>query len=160
MTLQTNIPGQLKSIKMVYWAMAVAQVILGTASYVLVATNMLGEPDYTLAITFQQVALIFVPLMMAIGYFLFRYQLSRIDPKLPLETKLKRYFALILVRAALFEFAFFFCCVATLVTHVLLFLWIAPVVFFVFLLLRPTPEGISADLQLSPGDSNKVGRDS
>ena len=156
MAVQYNIQGQMRSFKMIYWAMALVQVIFGTASYVLVATGMIGKPDYSLAMIFQKVALIFVPAAMAAGYFLFRFQLSRLDPKLPLEDKLKRYFTLILVRAALFEVAFFYCCVAALVTHVLLFLWIAPVVFFVFLLLRPTPEGISADLQLSPADSNKI----
>jgi len=156
MAVSTNIAGQLKSFKTVYWAMAVSQVILGTACYVLISTGMLGKPDYSLALMLQKVALILIPSMMALGYFLFKYQLSRLDPKLPLDDKLKRYLALVLVRGALFEFAFLFCCVAALVTNVLLFLWIAPVVFFVFLLLRPVPEGIATDLQLSQADSNKL----
>ena len=151
-----NIPGQLRSIKMIYWAMSVSQLILGVASYVLISTGTLGAPDYSMAMIFQKIALVFVPTMMAIGYFLFRYQLSRLDRRLPFEDKLKRYFGFILVRAALLELAFFYCCVAALVTKVLLFLWIAPVVFFVFLLLRPTPEGITADLELAPVDSNKL----
>ena len=151
-----NIPGQLRSIKMVYWAMAVGQLMLGVISYVLISTGTLGSPDYSLALTFQKIALIFTPSMMAAGYFLFKYQLSRLDMKLALENRLRRYFAFILVRAALFEFAFFYCCVAALTTKVLLFLWIAPVVFFVFLLLRPTPEGIAVDLQLSQADSRKL----
>jgi hypothetical protein len=141
---------------MVYWAMAVGQLILGVVSYVLISTGTLGTPDYSLAMTFQKIALIFIPLMMAAGYFLFKYQLSRVDLKIPLEDKLKRYFTLILVRGALFELAFFYCCVAALTTRVSLFLWIAPVVFFIFLLLRPTPEGITVDLQLSQNDSRKL----
>lgn len=146
----------LKSMTMVYWAMSIGQLIFGVVSYVLVSTGTLGAPDYSVAMTFQKIALVFIPAMMAIGYFLFRYQLSRLDPKLSLEDKLKRYFSFILVRAAFLELGFFYCCVAALVTKVQLFLWIAPVVFFVFLLLRPTPEGIANDLQLSPGDSNKL----
>jgi hypothetical protein len=42
------------------------------------------------------------------------------------------------------------------VTNVVLFLWIAPTVFFVFLLLRPTPEGITADLKLTAADRDKL----
>lgn len=141
---------------MVYWAMAVGQLVLGVVSYVLISTGMFGTPDYSLALAFQKIALLFIPSMMAIGYFLFKYQLSRVDPGLPLEGKLRRYFGFILLRGAFFEFAFVYCCIAALVTKVLLFLWIAPVVFFVFLLLRPTPMGISSDLQLNPGDTARV----
>jgi len=141
---------------MIYWAMALGQVVLGTASYVLISMGMLGTADYSIAMTFQKIGLIFIPSMMALGYFLFRYQLSRLDLKLPLEEKLKRYFSFILVRGALFEVAFFYCCVAALATKVLLFLWIAPIVFLVFLLMRPAPQGIASDLQLNPGDINKL----
>ncbi len=151
-----NVPAQLKSMKMIYWALSVAQVVLGTATYVLVSTGMLGSPDYSMALMFQKIAVVFIPGMMAAGYFLFKYQLSKINAALPLENKLKRYYALILVRGALFEIAFFYCCVAALVTKVLLFLWIAPVVFLVFLMLRPTPEGITNDLQLTHADSSKL----
>jgi hypothetical protein len=136
--------------------MAVGQLVLGVVSYVLISTGSSGAPDYSMALTFQKIAVIFVPSMMALGYFLFKYQLSRIDPELQLEDKLKRYFALILVRGALFEIAFFYCCVAALVTGVSLFLWIAPVVFLVFLLLRPTPEAIAADLRLNSADRSKL----
>ena len=156
MALQSNIPGQLKSFTLMYWAMALGQLIFGVVSYVLVSTGVLGAPDYSLAMTFQKIAVVFVPGMMAAGYFLFRYRLSQLDARQPLEVRLKRYFGLILVRAALFELAFLYCCVAAIVTRVQLFLWIAPVVFFVFLLLRPTPQGIASDLQLNPGDANKL----
>jgi hypothetical protein len=142
--------------KVVYWAMALVQVFFGVAVYAIVTLGMMGTPDYDLALTLQQILLFFVPASMAAGYFLFRYMLSRIDKKLALGEKIKKYFALILIRAALFETAFFFCGVAALITGVQLFLWIAPVIFFVFVLLRPTPEGMAADLELSSADCNKL----
>jgi hypothetical protein len=141
---------------MVYWAMGVVQLIFGVAVYAIVSMGMTGPPNYDLALTLQKIMLIFIPASMAIGYFLFRYLLSKVDKSLPLIQKFKRYFSLILIRAAFFEAAFFFCGVAALITNVLMFLWIAPVVFFVFLLLRPTPEGTAADLELSPADSNML----
>ena len=156
MATTNKLPGQLKSFALMYWAMALMQVFFGVAVYVLITTGLLGEPDYTLAILFQKIALILVPGLMASGYFLFRYLVSKLDPKLPLEEKVKRYFSYTLIRGSLIEVGFIFCCVAAVITHVQLFLWIAPVVFLVFLLLRPTPEGMTGDLQLSPIDSNKL----
>jgi hypothetical protein len=136
--------------------MAVAQLVLGVASYALVATGTLGKPDYTLALTLQEIALLLIPFSMGVGYFLFRYMLSQLDPKLPLEEKVKKYFSYALIRGALFEIGFLFCCVAALITSVQLFLWIAPVVFLVFLLVRPTPEAMTTDMRLSQSDSSKL----
>lgn len=151
-----HIAGQLRSMKVVYWAMALVQVFFGVAVYTVISAGMMGTPDYDLALTLQKVVMIFVPASMAMGYFLFRYQLSKAHANLPLADKVKRYFALVLIRAAFFEAAFFLCAVAALITGVQLFLWIAPIIFFVFLLLRPTPEGIATDLELGPGDRNKL----
>lgn len=156
MAIIKNIPGQLKTFQLLYWALAVSQLVMGVASYVLITTGMMGAPDYDLAMTFQKIALMFIPGSMALGYFIFRYLLSRLDPKLPLEEKVKRYFSFVLVRGALFEAGFLFCCVSALVTNVQLFLWIAPVIFFVFLLLRPTPEAMTSDMQLTPAETNKL----
>jgi hypothetical protein len=136
--------------------MAVAQVLLGTISYVLIVTGTLGKADYTLALVLQEIALLLIPLSMAVGYFLFRYMLSRLDRQLPLEEKVKKYFSFTLIRGALFEIGFLFCCAAALITKVELFLWIAPIVFLVFLLVRPTPEGMTTDMQLSQADSSKL----
>ena len=146
----------MRSMKLVYWAMALVQVVFGVAVYAIISMKMMGAANYDLALTLQKILMIFAPAAMAVGYFLFRYMLSKLDKKLPLTEKIKRYFSLVLVRAALFEAAFLFCGVAALVTQVLLFLWIAPVIFFVFVLLRPTPEGLAADLDLTPADRNKL----
>ncbi len=152
----SNLPGQLRSMKMVYWAMSLVQVVFGVAVYAIISLDMTNKPDYDFAMVLQKVLLFFVPAAMAVGYFLFRYMLSKLDKSIPLMLRVKKYFSFILIRAAFFEVAFFFCGVAALITHVMLFLWIAPVIFFVFLLLRPTPEGIAADLELSPADRNKL----
>lgn len=154
--MATNLTAQLKSLKMIYWAMAISQLFFGVAVYVITTIGFLGSPDYDMAIVMQKVALIFVPATMAMGYFVFKYMLSKLDPRMPLEEKIKKYFSMVLVRAALFEAAFFYCGVAALISNVQLFLWIAPVVFFVFLLMRPTPESMTNDMQLSPADSRKL----
>jgi hypothetical protein len=156
MAAPSNVQAQVKQLNIVYWALALPQVVFGGISYLLVSQEIVGAPDYTMALTFQKIALIFVPAAMAAGYFLFKFQVSKVDQKLSLDQKLKQYMSLMVVRAALFEVAFFFCCVSALATGVVLFLYMAPIVFLVFLLLRPTPVGIANDLQLSQSDANQI----
>lgn len=146
----------MKQIMRVYWALAAGQIIIGGISYLLISLNVLGTADYNLALTFQKVALLLVPSAMAAGYFIFRYQLTKIDPKLSLEEKLKKYLSLVVIRSALFEVAFMFCIVSALATRVTLFLVMAPIVFLVFLLVRPSQPAVIGDLQLSQNDSIKL----
>lgn len=146
----------MKAITTIYWALTLVQLIVGVVSYFLISTGTLGEPNYTLALTFQEIGLILIPLLMAAGYFLFKAQLRKIDLKLPLDEKLKKYLSLVIVRSALFEAAFLYCCCAALATGVMLFLWMAPVVFIVFLMVRPSVPAITNDLQLSPDEVNKI----
>ena len=152
-----KIAGQVRTMKLVYSAMAVVQAIFGGVVYGLIKGGMMGKPDYNFAITLQKVLLFAIPGLMAAGYFVFRFLLSKIEKNLSLEDKVKRYFSLVLVRAGLFEGAFFLCAVTALITGVELFLWIAPVLFLVFLLMRPTAAGMAVDLELSPADRSRLG---
>jgi hypothetical protein len=146
----------MKQMMIVYWALAIGQVVVGVVSYLLISQRILGAPDYAMALTFQKIALIFVPSAMAAGYFVFRFQLSKVDLKVSLDQKLKQYLGFVIVRAALFEVAFFYCCVAALATGVILFTYMAPIVFLVFLLLRPTPAAVANDLQLSQSEASQI----
>ncbi len=97
-----------------------------------------------------------IPGLLAAGYFLFKYQLRQIDPKAKLAEKVKQYFSFVLIRSALFEVAFFICCVSALVTGVELFLYMALVPFMLFLLMRPNPSDLQNDLQLSDFDLSQI----
>ena len=151
-----NLTKQFKTFQAIYWIMAAGQLVVGMACYFLITTGTLGAADYTMAVMLQEVALIFIPVCMATGYFLFRYLLQKIDPKSTLEEKLKKYSVFIIVRGAFFEAAFLYCCVASLITHVDLFLYMAPIVFLLFLLLRPALEAMCNDLQLTESDRIRV----
>jgi hypothetical protein len=150
-----NVKDKAKQLNLVYWAMALMQVIVGVVLYVLIKNGML-LPDYTLAILLQKIAMFLVPGLMAAGYFLFKYLLARVDMNQRLEVKFQRYFSLIMLRAALFEIAFFFCCIAAAITGVELFHYMAPIAFLLFLLMRPNPADMKSDLQLSESDSIKL----
>lgn len=147
---------KLKQIKIIFFGLALGQLVTGGAIAFAIYNGAFGEPDYSQALVLQQVAMFLVPGGMAAGYFIFKIQLKAIAKDLPLDQKLNRYLAAVVIRGALFELPFLFCCVAALITAELLFLYIAPVIFFVFLLLRPTVEGITADLDLTHAERSKL----
>ena len=145
---QQQIRNQLASMRLIYYAMAAPIIVLSAIVYFLLSTGALGQPDYSIAITLQTVAMIVVPACLAGGYFVFRSGLGKIDARLPLTQKLQKYFVLLMIRGAIFEAAFLFCFVATILTREMLFLMSAPIILFVFLLLRPNTVSISSDLGL------------
>lgn len=150
------IKNQLASMRLIYYAMAAPIILFSGVIYFLVSTGALGPPDYSIAPALQTAAMIIVPVCLAVGYFAFRSGLGKIDARLQLQDKLKKYFVLLMIRGALFEAGFMFCFVATILTRELLFLSAAPVVLFIFLLLRPNTESISSDLSLIPSDRSKL----
>jgi len=84
---------QLASMRMVYYAMAAPIIIFSAILYFLVETAALGEPDYSLAPLLQTIAMIFVPLSLAVGYFAFKSGLGKIDSNIPLQQYSKRLFS-------------------------------------------------------------------
>jgi hypothetical protein len=148
----SRIKQRIKTLNLVYWVQGVLQLIIGAVVYLMIN----GKPDYTTAIFFQKSLLTTVPILMGTGYFLYRYQIGKLDTKLLLEEKVQRYVMYILVRTAFFEVAFLFCCISALRTNVQLFLWIAPVPFLLFLLLRPNPGDMKNDLRLSDAEASHL----
>jgi len=147
---------QIASMRMVYYAMTAPIIVFSAVLYFLVETGALGEPDYSLAPLLQTIAMIVIPISLAAGYFVFKSGLGKIEPKIPLADKLRRYFVLLMIRGAILEAGFLFCFVAVILTRELLFLAAAPVILFVFLLLRPNADSIALDLSLSGADKSQV----
>jgi hypothetical protein len=146
-----NVKEKVKQLSLVYWMMGITQVIAGVVIYLLIKNGVL-LPDYSAAVLLQKIAMFVVPGLMAAGYFAFKYLLSKIDMNQRLDEKVQRYFSLIMIRAALFELAFLFCCVAAAITGVELFLYMAPIAFLLFLLMRPNPADMKSELQLNESD--------
>jgi hypothetical protein len=145
-----------KGTQMIFVALMATQLMFAGAAFFLVYSGQLGEPDYTMAIGLQQLAMLLVPGCMAGGYFLYKSQIAKIDRKLPAAQRLVKYQSIFITRAALFEVPVLFLCVCAMVTRELLFLYIAPIVFLAFVLLRPTVESVATDLELSPADRKKL----
>lgn len=151
-----DIKNQLASMRLIYYAMSAPIIVFSGIIYFLISTEALGQPDYSMAILLQQIAMITVPVCLAGGYFVFRAGLQKIDNKLPLTQKLQKYFVLLLIRGAIFEAGFLFCFVATILTRELLFLMAAPIILFLFLLLRPNSVSLTTDLKLQPAETKLV----
>jgi hypothetical protein len=151
-----QIRSQVASIRMIYYAMAAPIIVLSAIVYFLIETGGLGLPDYSLAPLLQTIAVILVPLCIGAGYFFFKSSVGRIETRLPLTERLKKYFVLLIVRSAIFEGAFLFCFVATILTREMLFLAAAPVILFIFLLLRPNSDSMAADMNLSASERAQI----
>ena len=147
---------QVASMRMVYYAMSAPIIVFSAVLYFLVETGALGQPDYSLAPLLQTIAMIAVPLSLAAGYFVFKSGLRKISTTLPLADRLRKYFVLLMIRAAIFEAGFLICFVAVVLTRELLFLTAAPVILFIFLLLRPNAESIALDLNLTGTEKSQV----
>jgi len=149
---QQKIKNQLASMRLIYYSMTAPIIVLSGVLYFLISAGELGQPDYSMALPLQTAAMIIVPACLAAGYFVFKSGLGKIDSKLPVSEKLQKYFVLLVIRGAMFEAGFMFCFVATILTRELLFLTAAPIIFFLFLLLRPNAESMSSDLGLPPSE--------
>jgi hypothetical protein len=149
-----KLKNQLTSMRLIYYAMCAPIILFSGVAYFLVNTGALGQPDYSMAPLLQTISIIVVPATLAGGYFVFRSGLSKIEERLLLAEKLQKYFVLLMIRGALFESGFLFCFVATILTRELLFLAAAPVMLFIFILLRPNIDSVVMDLNLSGAEKS------
>lgn len=136
--------------------MIAPMIIFAFVVYLLVSNNSPADRDYEGAALFQTIIIAMVPGGLLAGYFFFKAKVARMTPSLPLESRLRQYLTLVLIRSALFEVPFFFCCVATFITGEILFLSATPVILFIFVLLRPNAGSIAEDLRLTSSERKEI----
>jgi hypothetical protein len=145
----------LSGLNIIYLSLASVMTIFGLVVFYL---NYSGSnavaPDNDFAQILQYVLFGLVPLGIATGYFVFKQQLSSIEPTLTLKRKLIRYQIAILIRSAFLEVPGLFATVAAMITGVNTFLLFTVMIVVIFILLRPTPSSIANDLGLSQSDKN------
>ena len=129
-----------------------AIVAFGCVSLFLIQNGNAGEGNSSLAETLQTVLIVEFAISIIGGYFLFRFMTKKIDSTFPLKKKMPKYFGAILMRSTLFEIPALFASIVAFVSVQIAYLAIIVVVFIVFYLLRPTPDMIAQDLQLTPQD--------
>jgi hypothetical protein len=154
--MNESIKNILRTQRILYSAQAGMLLIFALIVYYLISTGQLGPPDYSIAVLLQTIILVLVPASLGAGYFIFKSMLSKIDRKMPMMDKLRKYLTLVIVRSAFLELPGLFCCVAALITVDYLFLAGVPIILFVFLFLRPTVQAISEDLNLSANEKKQL----
>ena len=138
-----------RTLNLIYAAQLSAIIIFAGITYYLINQGDLGSTNNDLAVTFQKIIIIVVPLSLGAGYIMFRMVIHRMDPKASLKDKMKKYFTAYIIRSAFLEVPGLLVSVAALVTAHILFLVIVPMILVVFLLFRPTRSVASQELKLS-----------
>ncbi|MBZ0246369.1 MAG: hypothetical protein K8H85_10505 [Cyclobacteriaceae bacterium] len=145
-----------RTLNIIYFAQIGAMTLLAVVSYFLIQQGSLGPENNDLALSFQKIIMVVIPLSLAAGYLLFRVFLRGIRPELPLIHKMKRYFSANLIRSAFLEIPGLFLSVAALITAQVLFLVIVPLILMLFILFRPTKSVIAQELNLSVAERAKL----
>jgi hypothetical protein len=137
-----------KTLTIVYWAQAFSLLLFSFVIYFLIlggdrSTAPSSEAGWSFALP------LVLLIALASSYFLFRYMVKAIDPKLRLQEKMPKYASAILIRSALVELPGLFAAIVAYMTFEVYYLGGSLMMVFVFFVLRPSKKTVAEDLQLS-----------
>lgn len=156
MARKINSKEYFRTLNLIYFGQLSAMVIFALVAYYLIQQGNVGPENNELAISFQKIVMVVIPLSLAGGYILFRMLIKSVKPEMPLVHKMKKYFSANLIRSAFLEIPGLFVSVAAIITAHTLFLMIVPLVLIVFFLFRPTRSVIAQELNLSAEERAKL----
>lgn len=156
MARKINSKEYFRTINLIYFGQLSAMIILALVAYFTIEQGNLGPENNELALTFQKIIMILIPLSLGAGYVLFRILLKSVKPEMPLIYKMKKYFNANLIRSAFLEIPGLFVSVAALITAHNLFLAIVPLILILFVLFRPSRSVIAQELNLSIDERAKL----
>lgn len=105
---------------------------------------------------FTYVLLVAVVVGFTAAHFLYRFQVSKLDASIDLRKKLPKYIAILLIRSACMELPALFAGIIFFLTGNYYLLTIPLFTVVVFFLLRPTPQSIAEDLNLSDKERKRI----
>ena len=145
-----NFTAEVRSLKVVHFAMVVGQVFFMAIVFFLAYTKELDINNADL----NRVFIYLVPVIAAGGciasIWMFRIRLKIAKSMSDLQVKLMAYRSALVIRYAIIEGVSIFAIVISLVTGKLLYLGIAGILILYFLALLPGIERIASDLELNP----------
>lgn len=139
-----------RNVNLIYVAQISAITMLAGVAYFLIDQGNMGKENNELALIFQKVIMVAIPLSLAGGYMVFRFITRNIPVDAPLKFKMQKYFTANLIRSAFLEISGLLLSVAALITAHLLFLTMVPLILVIFILFRPTKAVIGQELNLNP----------
>jgi hypothetical protein len=132
----------------IYVAQASVLVFISIAVLLLNASGGLNPVEYLTHIFYYLVPIATV-VFLAMGHFIFKTLLSKIDATMTLRQKLPKYQNALLIRSALLELPGLLGAVAAMLTGEMYFLVATLLILIIFVMLRPTLYSIVEDLGLS-----------
>lgn len=156
MSRKINSKEYFRTLNLIYYVQLSAMTALALVAYYLIQQGDVGTENNELAISFQKIIMIVIPISLGAGYILFRMLLRTVNPEMPLVYKMKKYFSANLIRSAFLEIPGLFVSVAAIITAHSLFLLIVPLILILFLLFRPSRSVIAQELGLSIEERSKL----
>ena len=155
MSRKINSKEYFRTLNLIYYGQLSAMILLASMAYYLIQQGNVGPENNDLAISFQKIIMIVIPLSLGAGYILFRILLRSLKPEMPLIYKMKKYFSANLIRSAFLEIPGLFVSVVAILTAHTFFLLIVPLILILFFLFRPTRSVIAQELGLSTEERAK-----
>jgi hypothetical protein len=152
-------PNDIKAIRVLYLALLAGQLLFAILVAVLVETGVLSNGVQSVTSIFQVAVLVIAATTVPASFFLFRKRLSDISSEEPLDKKLEKYRAALILRMALCEMPALFAIIAYFLTHNRSFLWMTILLIINFLFIYPTNSRIIDQLQLGSSEQSSLGLD-
>lgn len=156
MSRKINSKEYFRTLNLIYYGQLSAMILLALVAYYLIEQGNVGSENNDLAISFQKIIMIVIPVSLGGGYILFRILLRSVKPEMPLIYKMKKYLSANLIRSAFLEIPGLFVSIAAIITAHTFFLLIVPLILILFFLFRPTRSVIAQELGLSVGERAKL----
>ncbi len=148
-----NPTAYIKANNLLFIAMFIGQLIFGS---LLIFMNSVS--DFTLDDSISDIFLlvmgIFAIAAFIASHLLFKMRLNAIGNNIALALKLRNYRSAVIIKLALLEMAFFMSVIGYFLISEMLFLVLAGLILFWFILQRPTTQKISTDLSLNSEERN------
>lgn len=147
----------LRGILFVYWAM-----VLGLATFIVVSSifvsNMEGAPltDPKAVYILKTVLIFILILLVPVSYVLPQRQIAKIAKGLPLTEKLNLYRTAAFTRLAVMNAAGVFTAIGFMLSAATNLIYLQAIVFLFFIIYKPSPFKIAADLELDEKQRRQI----
>jgi hypothetical protein len=140
----------LSQLNLIYFAQAGVLLVFAAVVFGLVYSGSVmvtAEQSQTQMLSYLLIAVVVAGF--SASYFIYRFQLSKIDKSLELKKKMPKFIGVLLIRSACMELPGLLACVVFFMTGNYYLLFIPVFTALVFFLLRPTTTTIAEDLALN-----------
>jgi hypothetical protein len=145
-----------QTVTLVYWIQAFSLLLFSSVIYFLIVSGSKSSAPATNAAGWSFALPVVLLIALASSYFLFRYMVKGISPKLRLQEKMPKYASAILIRSALIQLPGLFAALVAFMTFEVYYLGGSLMMVLVFLVLRPSKQTAAEDLQLSQKERTQL----